>query len=62
MARIGKKNDIDLQNVDDLKALEKLQQTGSQIDSMASQAVQDEQDIQEKLQEKSQAEELSTFV
>jgi hypothetical protein len=29
MARIGKKNDIDLQNVDDLKALEKLQQTGS---------------------------------
>jgi hypothetical protein len=51
MARIQKKNNIDLQNVEDLKTLEKLQRGSNQIDGMADQASQEESEQQDQLQE-----------
>ena len=46
MARIKSKNDKDQQSLEDLKALEKLQRSGSltQIDGLAEQAAQEEKD------------------
>lgn len=62
MARIQKKNNIDLQNVQDLQTLEKLQGNSNQIDSMADQASQEESDHQDQLQEQNQVNQISNLV
>lgn len=66
MVRMEKKNKIDIANVEDLKALERLQKSkgdnNGQIDSMAEVALSEENDKQQIIQEKQSADEINSFV
>ena len=56
-----KKNEVDMENVEDLKALEKLQRsdTNAQLQGLTDEAAREESDRQQVDQEKDSAQEIS---